>query len=128
MKKILLLLFLLPIIVGAVALDNPLQFDTFEGLIVRIIHVLFNLAIMFLPIMIVIGAFYWVGSSWELLGKTPAANIETGKNIIKYSIIGFIVIIMARGFVYFLWERFELEEYNPGTQNEKLEGYGRPIQ
>ena len=93
MKKILLisLLLSLPIIVSAVEFQNPLEYETFGELIDAIIKFIFNIAVVVVPLMIIIGAFYLITA-----GGDPK-KIGTGKNIIVYTLIGLAIIMLARG-------------------------------
>lgn len=93
MKKILLisLLLSLPIIVSAVEFQNPLEYETLGELIDAIIKFIFNIAVVVVPLMIIIGAFYLITA-----GGDPK-KIGTGKNIIVYTLIGLAIIMLARG-------------------------------
>ena len=99
-KKFLLILILfsliLPINVGAVEFKNPLIADDFEELIRNLINILFTISLFLAPLMIIVGAFYF------LIPDEKGANIETGKKIILYTLIGFIIIIAAQGIIVFL--------------------------
>jgi hypothetical protein len=98
-KELAILIFLglvLPFLVLAVTIENPIDADTFEELIENIITFIFNIALALVPLMIVIAGVYFV---------TAAGNpeqVQKAKGIILYTLIGFIVIILARGFVEFL--------------------------
>ena len=95
MKKILLisLLLSLPIVVSAVEFQNPLEYETFEELIDKIINFIFYIAVVAVPLMIIFGAFYLLTS-----GGDPK-KIGTGKNIIIYTLIGLAIILLARGLI-----------------------------
>jgi len=100
MKKELPILILLglvsPLLVLAVTIENPIDADTFEELIENIITFIFNIALALVPLMIVIAGVYFV---------TAAGNpeqVQKAKGIILYTLIGFIIILLARGFVEFL--------------------------
>lgn len=106
MKKVLLILILagliLPVAAGAITIENPLKADTFQDLIYGIIDFIFTIALFIAPGMILIGAFYF------LTAVGNPQNIETGKKIILWTIIGFVVIMLARGFIEFLRGAFEV--------------------
>jgi hypothetical protein len=95
MKKILLisLLLSLPIIVSAVEFQNPLEYETFGELIDAIIKFIFYIAVVVVPLMVIIGAFYILTA-----GGDPK-KIGTGKNIIIYTLIGLAIIMLARGLI-----------------------------
>ncbi len=95
MKKILLisLLLSLPIVVLAVEFQNPLEYETFGELIDAIIKFIFYIAVVIAPLMIIIGAFYILTA-----GGDPK-KIGTGKNIIIYTLVGLVIILLARGLI-----------------------------
>ena len=95
MKKIILILFLfsLPIVVSAVEFQNPLEYETFGELIDAIIKFIFYIAVVVVPLMIIVGAFYIITA-----GGDPK-KIGAGKNIIIYTLIGLAIIMLARGLV-----------------------------
>jgi hypothetical protein len=111
MKKFLLILiilsFILPIngieATKVITIQNPLEADTFQELIAILINILFTISLVLAPLMIIIGAFYLMVPGEKL------ENIETGKKIILYTIIGFIIIILARGIIALLKEAFGIE-------------------
>lgn len=109
MRKILLILILfsliLPIVAsGVIEIQPPIEARTFAELIGHLINIIFTIALVLAPVMIIIGAFYF------LIPSEGGKNIETGKNIIKYTIIGFIIIIAATGIVELLERVFRVEE------------------
>lgn len=81
-------------------LVNPIAADNFQEFLDAIIGFLFWLGLALAPVFILIAAFYFM---------TAAGNptqIETGKRIITYTVIGLLVIIMARGAVELLQRLF----------------------
>lgn len=74
-----------------ITIPNPLGYETFTELINHIIGFLFKIALGVAPIMIVIGGFYFMTA-----GEDPA-RIATGKKIILYTLIGLLIVLMARG-------------------------------
>ena len=96
---VLTVLIFSPALVSArIEIPNPIEADTFQELIYNIIDFLFALAIPLATLMIIVSAFYFV---------TAAGNpeqITTAKNIILWTLIGFLVILMAKGLVWFLME------------------------
>jgi len=105
-KGLLILIFLglvLPMSVLAVTIENPLKAKTFGGLINNLITFIFWIALALFPLMIVIAGIYFV---------TAAGNpeqIEKAKSIILYTLIGFIVILVAKGFIELLKQVLEVK-------------------
>lgn len=76
---------------GVVVICNPLQACDFEEIINSIINFIFYVAIALSPFMIIIGAFYLLTSGGE------PRRIDTGKKIILYTLIGFAIVLLAKG-------------------------------
>jgi hypothetical protein len=95
MKKIILisLLLSLPVMSLAVEFQNPLEYETFGELIDAIIKFIFYIAIVIVPLMLIIGAFYLLTAAGD------PKKIGTGKNVIIYTLIGLVVIMLARGLI-----------------------------
>ena len=72
-----------------IGIGNALSFDSIEELLDRIADILFTYSIPLLVIMIIIGAFYLLTA-----GGDPG-KIKTGKDVIKWAIIGFVIILIA---------------------------------
>jgi len=97
MRKILpiftLLYLILPI--GAIAIvieiQNPLTAPDFETIVDNLINFIFNITIVLVPLMILIGAFYLITAAGD------SNKITTGKNIIIYTLIGFAIVLLAKG-------------------------------
>ena len=77
-----------------ITIENPIQADTFEELVDGIIGFIFLVALGLAPLMIIIGAFYILTA-----GADPK-RVETGKNIILYTLIGFTIILLGRALVF----------------------------
>ncbi len=97
-KKLAILVSLglvLPILVLAVTIDieNPLIYETFDALIEAIINFIFNIALVLAPLMIIVGAVYFVTAAGDI------KRIETGKNIITYTLIGLVIVLLAKGLI-----------------------------
>lgn len=104
MRRFLLILFFfsIPLFVLAtdpVNIENPLGVDTdFETIIERIIDFIFRIAVVLAPLMIVIGGVMFVTSGGNLQ-KTGQA-----KKLMIWTAAGFLIIIMAKGFVSLIKE------------------------
>jgi len=85
-----------------VTIPNPLAHATFEALIAALIRVIFNIALVLAPLMIIIGAFYF------LVPGEGSKNIETGKKIITYTLIGFTIILLSWGIIQLFRQVFEV--------------------
>ena len=72
-----------------IGLVNRLSFESIEDLLDKIADILFTYSMPLLVIMIIIGAFYLLTA-----GGSPD-KISTGKKIITWAIIGFVVILIA---------------------------------
>ena len=82
-----------PLLVLAVKIDNPLEYDTFGELIEAIIDFFINIALVLVPLFIVIAGFYFVTATGD------PAKIETGKKIILYTSIGLLIILLSYGLI-----------------------------
>jgi len=104
MKKLLLFLIFLTLILPinvseGMVIQNPLEHDTFEQLIGAIINILWVITLVVAPLMIIIGAYYLLTSEGN------PENIKKGWDVIKYAIIGLIVIILADGIITMIERR-----------------------
>jgi uncharacterized paraquat-inducible protein A len=95
---LLLSAFLIPFVVNAqpvsITISNPITASSFDQLVEGVISFIFTIATAVFPLMIVIGAFYFL---------TAAGNpqqIQTAKTIILYTIIGYAIILISRGLIY----------------------------
>ena len=70
-------------------LTNPLRYGTLEEILGGIANFLFAISIPLVVIMIIIGAFYLIAAGGN------DQRVTTGKNIIKWAVIGFVVILLA---------------------------------
>lgn len=100
MKKGLLVLILfgltLPLLIWAddIVIHNPIHAPHFAALVDGIIRFVFLVAVALAPLMIIIGAFYILTA-----GADPK-RVETGRNIILYTVIGFTIVLLGRALVY----------------------------
>ncbi len=81
-------------------LQNPIESENFQQFLTVIINFLFWIGLALAPVFILISAFYLMTAAGN------PAQIETGKRIITYTVIGLLVIIMARGAVEFIQRLF----------------------
>ena len=105
-KGLLILIFLglvLPMSVLAVTIENPLKAKTFGGLINNLITFIFWIALALFPLMIVIAGIYFVTAAGD------PKQVERAKGIILYTLIGFIVILVAKGFIELLKQVLEVK-------------------
>lgn len=77
---------------------SPITHKTFGGLIDAIISFIFNVAIVVVPLLIIIGAFNLLTAAGD------PKKIATGKNIITYTLIGFAIILFAKGLIAMIEE------------------------
>jgi hypothetical protein len=78
---------------GNALIENPLSFDTLVELLNKILDFIWKLAIVFAPIMLLVGGFYIMTA-----GGNPA-NLEKGKKIMIYTVIGFAIVLLSRALV-----------------------------
>lgn len=78
---------------GKICIPNPLKAKSFEELILNIVSFLVRIAIPIMTLMIIIGGFYFVTA-----GGDPQ-KISQGKQLIKWALIGFIIILLAEGII-----------------------------
>jgi len=78
---------------GIIKIESPINATSFEALVGGIVNFLFYIALVLAPLMIIIGAIYLLTS-----GGDPK-KLETGKNIIIYTLIGLGIILLAKGLI-----------------------------
>jgi len=78
---------------GIIKIESPINATSFEALVGGIVNFLFYIALVLAPLMIIIGAIYLLTS-----GGDPK-KLETGKNIIIYTLIGLAIILLAKGLI-----------------------------
>jgi len=86
---LILIFFLIPLIVSAIEIENPITAESFEKLLDEISDFLFKFGLALIPIAIIAGAYQLITA-----GGDPE-KIETGKKIIIYALIGAGVIFLA---------------------------------
>lgn len=97
MKKILIsflsVLFFVPLLVGAVDFENPLEYDTFAEFVDHFGNWMFTLALAIVPLAVVVGAVFILTSAGD------ASKWQKGRDIILYAVIGLFILLFARGIV-----------------------------
>ena len=75
---------------GYIEIPNPVRFDSINEFLTELTNLLIQLGLALVTFMIVLGgAFYMFG------GANPQ-NVEKGKNIIKWTVAGVMIVIFAR--------------------------------
>ena len=83
---------------GTFCMCPPTTFGSFEDLVSTVINYIFWFATILMPILIIIGGFYYMTSGGEY------EKVNTGKRIITYTIIGYAIILFSWGLVYIIAE------------------------
>lgn len=78
---------------GPIDLKSPLAATTIEGIIKGIISFLFEIGIVLAPLMILAGGFLFVTAGGNL------EQINRAKKIILWTIIGFLIVLLAQGII-----------------------------
>jgi hypothetical protein len=76
---------------GKTCICNPIESGTFEGIITNLIDFIFRIAIVVAPLMIIVGGALFVSAGGDL------QKVEQAKKIILWTIVGFIIVLLARG-------------------------------
>ncbi len=77
----------------AVCIKNPLKACSFEALIGSLIDFIFGISLAIVPLMVIIAGFYWLTAAGD------PKKVKTALDIIKWTVIGFAIILFARGLV-----------------------------
>ena len=95
--KIICLIFfvltLVPFLTKAITFGPPFETKSFEELIDAIINFIFLVAIVIVPIMILIAAFYFLTSGGN------SEKVNTAKKIILFTFIGLFIVLLGKGIV-----------------------------
>ncbi len=101
MNKKLLFLFLLVLILpavvfsacpsGTVCIENPLNAPDFNTIVDNLINFIFKISIILVPLMIIVGAFFIMTAAGD------PKKVGTGKNMIIYTLVGFTIVLLAKG-------------------------------
>lgn len=97
---IFLSVFAFPLLVFAVSIENPLKANSFYELLNSIIDLLYYLAIPTTALMIIIAGFFFI------FAQGDPTKIETAKTILKWALLGFLIILLAKGLVQLMQNIF----------------------
>lgn len=100
---LLLISFFIPVSVEGVRIENPLEYETFQELLSRLIDFIFYLAVGIAPIMIIVAGFHFITAAGE------PEKINTAKKIILWTLIGLIIVFSAKGLVELFGKIFEVD-------------------
>lgn len=91
-------------IVGQITIEPPTRHRSFGELINAVIDFLFTLSLLIVPLVIIIAGYFFVFSE----GK--AENIEKAKKLFIYALVGFVIILLAKGFVEFILQQISNQQ------------------
>lgn len=77
-------------------LPNPLAVTSFFELLDRVIQLIFVTGLALSPVFLIWGAFQFLTSAGD------AKKVTSGTDIIKYTIVGIVVIVFARAIVFII--------------------------
>ncbi|MCK4453849.1 hypothetical protein KAU51_00650 [Candidatus Parcubacteria bacterium] len=95
------LIFLLPPNAQMVEIENPISSDSFADLAYNIIKFIFNVALAIVPIMFIIAGLAFITAAGD------PEKIKRAKDMVWWTIIGFMVILLANGIIQAIQEIFE---------------------
>jgi len=90
---LLTVLVLSPVLVRGVEFDNPLEYVSLDELVDEIANTVFYLALVLVPLMVLIGAFFIITAGED------SSRLKKGQNFIIYALIGTGVVLFAKGIV-----------------------------
>ena len=103
--KLLLILilvsFAVPLVTGAVKINNPLKYKSFGELANAIINFIFTVSIPLAVIMLVVAGIFFITARGE------PAKITVGKQMIIWTLVGLVIVVSAKGLVEFIRAFFE---------------------
>lgn len=94
--------FPLKILAQGVNLQAPISPTSIPEVIERLTNFIFTLAFYLLPLIIVTAGIFFVTAS----GKVE--NVEKGKKLIIYGLIGFVIVLAARGLIALFRQAFRI--------------------
>lgn len=81
---------------GRTCICNPLQSARFTDIVKNVLTILFNFALVLTPIMVVIAGIMFVTAAGD------PSRVSRAKQILIWTAVGFVVILVARGLVLVL--------------------------
>ena len=93
MSAVLLILAASPVSAAILRIDPPTDSTTFQELINKIINFVSLITIVLAPLMVIFAGFYFITANGD------PSKVKKGKDILIYTAIGILVILLARGFV-----------------------------
>ena len=76
---------------GTIIIENPLLSGTFEGIIGNVIDFVFNIALVVVPLMVIVGGVLFVTSGGNI------QQVDRAKKLLIYSVLGFIIVLLSKG-------------------------------
>ena len=97
---------MVPLCVSAVVIPNPLSDDmnTFEDLLNAVVGFIFWVGLTVAPVMLIVAGFIYVTS-----GGSPE-RVNTAKRWMLWTIVGLIIVLVARGLVTVLQSVLEVPD------------------
>ncbi len=89
-SRIIIFFLLLPIIVFAVTIENPLKYGTIPEVVAAIANFIFIISIPITSLMVVIGGVMFMTS-----GGDPK-KVEQAKKLLLYAVIGLAIILLSK--------------------------------
>ena len=86
---LIIFLFASSFVFAQIGIQNPLEFDTFDELVAKLISWVKMMAFAIVGLVIV-----WAGFSYATAGGDPQ-KIETAKRMLLYAVIGLAVVLLS---------------------------------
>ena len=100
---VLFFLLIAPLFIQGIEFENPIQATSVQAVVSAIGNWLYAIAFALVPVMILVGAFYIL---------TAAGNperVNTGRNIIMWTIIGLGIVIISTGIMSLMKELLDVQ-------------------
>ena len=88
-----LFLLFFPLIIQAVELTNPIQAESIQELVDSVVTWVITFGMAIAPLMIIIAAYYFITAMGD------PAKIKKAKDIILWTIVGIVVILLSKGII-----------------------------
>ncbi len=75
----------------SVSLPNPLEANSFEELIDSVINIIFYLALLLAPLMVIVAGFLFVTAAGD------PNRVTAAKRIILWTAVGFLIVLLSKG-------------------------------